>query len=231
MRHKMASIAHIFRLPVICDLCNQYHDGNLAICDSCSQWLTPIGYSCICCAQPLPPSTSQICGKCCRQKPLIDTVVTAYRYEEPLRTLLHEFKYQEGFHLLTWLTKLMLDAVSKNTARPQCLIPVPMHSKRLRLRGFNQAAELAKKMSQALNIPYDLSLCKKRVNTPSQASLSAIARQKNLRHAFEAKVKTYQHVALIDDLMTTGNTANEIARVLKNQGIKRVDLWCCARVC
>lgn len=230
MRYKIASITQLFQLPAICELCNQYHSGQLAICAACTALMTPLGPACCYCAQPLPDTAFLVCGQCCRKKPDIDTVITAYCFKEPLRTLLHEFKYREGLHLLTALTTFMLHAIPKNDYRSDCLIPVPMHPTRLRQRGFNQAAELCKTLSRRLHIPYDLSLCKKSVNTPPQAGLNAQDRKKNLRHVFHAKSKPYQHITLIDDLMTTGSTANEIARTLKSQGVKRVDLWCCARV-
>lgn len=230
MRHKIASIAQMLRLPAICGLCNQYHTGKLAICNECTALLTPLGPACCYCAHPLPDPTFLVCGHCCRKKPDLDTVITAYRFEEPLRTLLHEFKYHKGLYLSTCLTTLMLDALPNEHYDTECLIPVPMHPKRLANRGFNQAAVLAKQLSRRLNVPYDPSCCQKILNTAPQAGLNAQERKKNLRHAFLAKCRAYQHVTLIDDLLTTGSTANELARVLKRQGVRRVDLWCCARV-
>lgn len=230
MRYNIASITQLLRLPAICELCNQYHTGHLAICDGCTRLLTPIGPSCGYCALPLPDAAFLVCGKCCQKKPYVDTVMTAYCFEEPLRTLLHEFKYREGLHLLSFLTTLMIHALPVEGYNSECLIPVPMHPSRLRQRGFNQAAELTKQLGRRLKMPWELSHCQKKVNTIPQAGLSAQARRKNLRHAFHVKSGSYQHITLVDDLMTTGSTANELARVLKNQGVKRVDLWCCARV-
>ncbi len=230
MRHKIASITQMLRLPVICGLCNQYHTGKLAICKECTALLTPLGPACCYCALPLPDASFLVCGQCCRKKPYVDTVITAYRFEEPLRTLLHEFKYREGLYLSTFLTELMLHALPTDDYKTECLMPVPMHSTRLRKRGFNQAAELAKQLSRKLKLPCDLTHCRKSVNTAPQAGLNAKERKSNLRHAFQAKPKHYDHITLIDDLLTTGSTANELARLLKSQGVSRVDLWCCARV-
>lgn len=230
MRRKIASITQLFRLPAICSLCQQYHTSRLAICTECDALLTPLGPACRYCAEPLPDSSFLVCGRCIQKKPAIDAVLTAYRFEEPLRTLLHAFKYREGLHLLSYLATRMEDALPTHPYPTECLIPVPMHPKRLRQRGFNQAAELAKYLSRRLNIACPISLCQKRINTAPQAQLTAHARRKNLAHAFIAKPSHYQHVTLIDDLLTTGSTANELARVLKQQGVARVDLWCCARV-
>ena len=105
-----------------------------------------------------------------------------------------------------------------------------MHPIRLRQRGFNQAAELAKQLAHTLNLPFDLFSCKKIINTAAQAGLNEQQRRKNLRDAFEAKPLPYQHITLVDDLLTTGSTANDLAKVLKKQGVTRVDVWCCARV-
>ena len=104
-----------------------------------------------------------------------------------------------------------------------------MHPKRLKQRGFNQAAILTKLLARKLNIPYDLTSCQKIINTEPQASLDGEQRQKNLRKAFRCKPLPYEHVTLIDDLLTTGCTANELALTLKKTGVKRVDIWCCAR--
>ena len=229
MRHKIASIAQTFRLPAICSLCNQYHRNNVAICAPCHALLSPLGPACRHCAIPLPDAKFPVCGQCLRQKPDVDQVLTAYRFEEPLRTLLHEFKYHQGLYLSSFITQLMLDAICVTTYKTQCLIPVPMHPLRIRQRGFNQAAQLAKNLSRMLNLPFDLSSCQKVINTEPQAGLNAKQRKKNIDQTFQANPQHHQHVTLVDDLLTTGSTANELARVLKNKGVARVDLWCCAR--
>jgi len=229
MRHRIAQITQLLRLPAICTLCTQYHQGHLAVCDECLQFITPLGPACRHCATPLPDSTFLVCGQCCLKRPAVDHVISAYRFEEPLRTLLHQFKYREGLYLSSFLTTLMLNAMPTDMHNTQCLIPVPMHPKRLKQRGFNQAAELAKRLAQTLQRPCHRSLCHKIINTAPQAGLNAKQRRHNLRHAFIAKPIPYQHVTLVDDLLTTGSTANELACVLKKQGAVRVDLWCCAR--
>lgn len=229
MRQKIASITHLLRLPAICALCDHYHTGRLAVCRACITLFMPLGAACQYCAHPLPDARLLICGHCCKQQPIIDRTLTAYRFEEPLRTLMHEFKYHEGLYLLTFLSMLMQQALPTEGYTTECLIPVPMHPKRIRQRGFNQAAELAKHLSQALKVPYDLSHCHKHVNTPPQAGLNQVARYRNLKGAFRVTPMSYQHVTLIDDLLTTGSTAKELADTLKQQGVRRVDLWCCAR--
>ncbi|MGL5742893.1 MAG: ComF family protein [Legionella sp.] len=119
--------------------------------------------------------------------------------------------------------------MQNETHVPQCLIPVPMHPQRIRHRGFNQAAILAKLLAKKLKCAYDLTCCHKIHNTEPQANLDGEQRQKNLRRAFQSKPIPYDHVAIIDALLTTGSTANELAFSFKETGIKQVDVWCCAR--
>ena len=131
--------------------------------------------------------------------------------------------------MCSFLASILITAIPEEALKTECLIPVPMHPKRLQQRGFNQAAELVKHLSRAFKIPYALSHCKKIINTAPQAELTAAERRKNLRDAFHARPLPYQHVTLVDDLLTTGSTVNELAKTLKQLGVTRVDVWCCAR--
>ncbi|MCX7090373.1 MAG: ComF family protein [Legionellales bacterium] len=221
----------MFSLPALCRICHQYHRHPHAICHACTALLEPLGPACRSCAIPIPQQNPLICGACAVQPPALDNVITAYRFTEPLRTLLHAFKYEAALYLTSFLTHLMLQAKEEHYAT-ECLMPIPLHRQRLHTRGFNQAAVLAQHLSTAIQIPYVLHQCKKIVPTVAQASLSAKQRRTNLHQAFQAAPLPYQHVTLIDDLFTTGATANEVARTLKQQaGVQRVDLWCCARAC
>lgn len=233
--HKIANLTQMesymfIVLPALCPICRQYHRNQHAICQACMALLDPLGPACDLCAIPLPQPTPLICGACSVKPPDIDRVFTAYRFTEPLRTLLHAFKYEAALYLTSFLTTLMLEAIEGDYTT-QCLIPVPLHSKRLQTRGFNQATILAKQLSMLIQKPYSLYSCNKILPTVAQASLPAKQRRSNLSHAFQAKSLPYQHITLIDDLFTTGATANELARTLKQTGVQRVDLWCCARTC
>ncbi|KTC85909.1 MULTISPECIES: ComF family protein [Legionella] len=229
MRQKIASITQMLRLPSVCVLCYQYHRQPFAVCDSCLNLLKQIGPACRYCALPLPDDTFLSCGVCSKKKPAIDKTITAYLFEEPLRTLVHEFKYHEALYLVSFLARLMLNALPNGVLETQCLVPVPLHPKRLRQRGFNQAAELCKFLARKLALPYELNLCKKIIHTAPQASLNKKQRKQNLQNAFQSQLSPYQHITLVDDLLTTGSTANELALAFKQQGVAQVDLWCCAR--
>lgn len=219
------------RLPALCQICGQYHQDKYPICQPCIALLDPLGPACRCCAMPLPQHPPLVCGACLVRPPDIDRVFTAYRFTEPLRTLLHAFKYEAALYLTTFLCDLILSAHDQED-RSECLIPIPLHHRRLRTRGFNQAAVLAQKLSTQLNKPCELQACSKILPTLPQAGLNAKQRRNNLLHAFAAEPLAYQHVTLIDDLYTTGATANAVAKILKQQaGVLTVDLWCCARAC
>jgi len=188
-----------------------------------------LGPSCHHCAFPLFDNAFAVCGYCIKKKPYFDTSTIAYSFEEPLRSLLHRFKYHNELYLGPFLSQLILNAWRHMPTYPQCLIPVPMHRQKIKSRGFNQTAILTRIIAKRLQIPYDLYFCKKIINTQPQAQLDGTKRRNNLQGAFTVCTLPYTHVALIDDLLTTGNTANELAHTLKKSGVERVELWCCAR--
>ena len=219
------------RLSAPCRICRLYHKQPYAICQACRALLEPLGPACRSCAIPLPQKTPVICGACSVKPPALDCVFTAYRFTEPLRTLIHAFKYEAALYLASFLTQLILEA-TEDTDPTECLIPIPLHKKRLQNRGFNQAALLAQNLSFHSQKPCILQACSKILPTPAQAGLDAKQRRTNLLDAFQTTRLPYRHVTLIDDLFTTGATANAVAKLLKEQaGVERVDLWCCARAC
>ncbi len=200
------------------------------ICHYCDSLLPRLGPACRQCATPLPNDNLSLCGHCIKKPPAIDNVFATYRFEEPLRTLLHDFKYREKLHLSHFLVQKMLlnpPDISAGT----CLIPVPIHRKRLYHRGFNQAAILAHQLNKHINVHYLSNHIQKIKNTAPQAELEAKARRRNLRGSFKLKPIHYQHIILVDDLITTGNTANELAYQLKRQDAHQVSLWCIAKTC
>jgi ComF family protein len=229
VRQKLLSITQSLCLPSICSLCRQFHKSNLAVCAPCIEFLKPLETTCQHCAYPLADDNYLVCGQCIKNPPHFSKAIIAYVFEEPLRSLMHQFKYNNGLYLGAFFSHLMLHAFKKQAIKPDCLIPVPMHPKRLKQRGFNQAAVLTQLLARILQLPYDLSSCKKILNTAPQANLNGEERKKNLHNAFYTAPLPYEHVVVVDDLMTTGNTANELARTLKKSGVKTVDIWCCAR--
>lgn len=226
---KRWSIPQWLRLRFPCALCNQYHQNNAAVCEKCQVLLPRQQFTCQVCAHPLTDASLLLCGHCIKSPPSFDSATAPLLFEEPARTLIHQFKYHEGLFLTSFLAQQMLTMTPKNIYQTDCLVPIPMYPKSLSQRGYNQALELTKHLSKQLQIPYQKKLCIKTKSTPSQASLNKKERQINLVGAFEVKACKYQHITLIDDIMTTGSTAQILATAFKKQGAKRVDVWCIAR--
>lgn len=224
----MINLSAWLRLPAVCALCNHYHRDATAVCGHCLPHLPILIHPCERCSLPLPESAFPLCGHCLKTPPAFDRVITRYAYADPLRTLLHAYKYRQKLYLRSFFTQLLLDAWPPDT-QPDCIIPVPLHPARLKERGFNQAAELARTLARRLAIPLEINLCEKIINTAHQVGLDAQQRQRNLARSFLVKPTRYRHVVLLDDVMTTGSTANALAAELKDQGVKQVDVWCCMR--
>ncbi len=210
-----------------CLLCQQPVQQRTLLCDYCQVELPSLSHPCPLCATPMPQA-APLCGRCLSRPPAWDRLRVLADYEEPYRNLLIGLKYhkqQEAAHLLGQLFAGQL----QSGERPQVLLPVPLHWWRQWHRGYNQAELLAKEISSQLGIPLDSHLLKRHRATPSQARLGRAARQRNLRHAFSLGSHDYQHVALIDDIVTTGATARELTRRLKHSGVKKVEVWAICR--
>jgi len=145
--------------------------------------------------------------------------------------MLCALKYRQHLSFARPIAGVMVDAViTQRQKRPDMLCAVPMTSRALRKRGLNQSVFIARFISRALGIPLCASLLQKTRHTDQQSALSAKSRQSNLVGAFACRRPLDgQHVALIDDILTTGATANEISNTLKAAGAARVDIWVCAR--
>ncbi|MEH6811383.1 MAG: ComF family protein [Motiliproteus sp.] len=177
------------------------------------------------------PSHSR-CGKCLSKPPKFDRTLAPMSYEFPVNFLISQLKHQAKPDLLQLCSELFVHRFKAEISQqpPQLIIPVPLHRSRLYSRGYNQAAEWARYLSQQLDIPYDQNICKRGLATPHQQGLSAKQRRRNLAKAFsvEAQQKLH-HVAIVDDVMTTGTTLDLLAHELRKSGIERIDAWCFAR--
>ena len=163
--------------------------------------------------------------------PPLGTAIAAFRYAPPLDHWLPRFKFHRDLAAGRLLSALMVPVVA-GADRPQALVPIPLHRARLRQRGYDQALELARPVARALRMP----LCADRLvrirATAPQSELDADARGRNLRGAFAVRPGPAlpAHVALVDDVMTTGATLQAAASALRDAGVGRVDAWVCARV-
>ncbi|KAA0978427.1 ComF family protein [Pseudomonas sp. ANT_H12B] len=219
----------------ICLLCGEASDERTPICTACETDLPWLGDHCQTCALPLP-APGLTCGQCLNQPPSFERVAAPWTYSFPIDSLITRFKHNAkwpfGRLLAEILAQFLQHRFDEDLDRPDALIPVPLAPKRLRQRGFNQAAMLAHWLSASLDIPSDERLLSRTQDTSAQQDLNADERKKNLRHAFalapEAPIKG-RHLALVDDVLTTGATAQALARLLMNAGAARVDVYCLAR--
>lgn len=201
------------------------------LCSYCEEELVANRNVCRCCALPLPAADGAPCVACRRRTRRFDAAFAAYRYEYPVDRLVQRFKYHGDLAVGRVLAELMARALAaRSMEAPLALVPVPLARAKQRERGFNQALELARPIARALALPIRMDLCARVRVTQDQAGLAARDRQRNVRGAFAASnAGMPRHVALIDDVLTTGSTCDELARVLKRAGAERVDVWVVAR--
>ncbi len=172
----------------------------------------------------------QLCGRCLKKPPRFDETHAPFLYEESLKFVITQLKFQHRYSHARLLGTLLAKQLMKNTELPECLIPVPLHPKRYQERGFNQSIEISRHLSRQLSIPMDIKSCIRHRDTAHQTDLAAKQRRKNMRQAFSIlSPLRYQHVAIVDDVMTTGATVSSLAEALKKQGVARVDVWVSAR--
>ncbi len=224
---------HNTLFPAICLLCGTQGTENIDICAPCQNDLPHNHNCCRICALPLPSNHTDepICGKCLKQTPIFDCCHAPFSYGYPISGLISNFKFNGKLHAGRLLSELLINFIKTNNLElPHLIIPVPLHPKRLRERGFNQALELAKPIGRHFNIPVDTKSCKRTRATETQSTLDKKIRVKNMRGAFEiVQPLNCEHIALIDDVVTTGTTVNELAKAVKASGVQRVDVWALAR--
>jgi ComF family protein len=215
-------------LPARCLVCGERGDGRQDLCRDCRAALPWNRQACARCALPLP-AAAPACGRCLRLPPPFDASRAAFRYGFPLDRLLPRLKFHGDLAAGRLLAELCAEALA-DAPRPELLMPVPLHPARLRQRGYDQALELARPVARALGVP----LCTDRLHrqraTAAQSELGAAARRRNVRDAFALRPGSLPtHVAVFDDVMTTGATLAECCRTLRRAGVARVEAWAVAR--
>lgn len=221
-------------LPPRCLVCGEAGADGHDLCVACRDALPWNHACCERCGLPQPERVPA-CGRCLRKPPPLERVRAAFRYEFPVNQLLPRFKFHQdlaaGRELAEAMRGMLTGDLADVAARPLALIPVPLHVSRLRERGYNQALELARPLARAFDIPLMREALRRTRATAPQSDLGALARRRNPRDAFAVgDVALPAHVALIDDVMTTGATLHECARVLQRAGVQRVEAWVVARV-
>ncbi len=209
-----------------CTLCGARVRGEL-ICAGCAADLPRLAEErCPQCALPSPGGL--LCGACLRHPPRFDRCEAVYRYGFPLDALIQHCKYGGGQEL----ADLFADALAERLAGrplPDLMVPMPLHPERLRERGFNQALEIARRLGTRLDLPFTHA-CRRLRNTPPQAGLDLKARKRNLRGAFECDTGLQgKRIALLDDVMTSGSSLNELAQAARRAGATEISAWVVAR--
>ena len=199
------------------------------LCEPCYNHLPQLPLNhCPICLWPVP--TAEICGACLTKPPAFTRTIAALRYTFPVDAMIHALKYQTNLAIAPILANLLITRLIATERMPDIIIPMPLHRVRLRERGFNQAMEISRYISKHMRIVLLPDSCQRIKHTPPQTGLPWKDRQKNIRKAFSCKIDlSGKHVALVDDVMTTGATLNELAKVLRKQGATEISNWVIAR--
>jgi len=226
-------------LPYDCVICLNVSDQKRDICQSCEKQLPYLSHGCIQCGNSLPQKNrlSEKCGRCIQDTPYYDRTIVGFTYTTPIDIWIKQFKFHKKGMYANILCQIYMEKLAAYYQlypenKPQLLIPVPLHWRRLISRGYNQTDTIARYLSKALNIPIIHNRCVKRIKfTPPQAQLSRDKRHHNIRGVFKVKEGiSIEHIAIVDDIFTTGNTANELAKELKKTGVTTISIFALARV-
>lgn len=218
-----------FVQPWRCLLCAASGAASIDLCADCIAEMPRNRSCCSRCALPLA-TPAALCGECQRRAPPWDAAWSPFRYGWPLDRL--EARYKFGADLAAG--RALSTLWQRETCPlplPHLLLTVPLHRSRLRQRGYNQALELARPLARQLGVPLQHGVLHRPRRTEAQTELDAVGRRRNVRGAFALRpgIALPAHVAILDDVMTTGATLAECARVLKRAGVQQVDVWALAR--
>lgn len=206
----------LFPDDVKCIVCGrEMRPSRYGLCDSCKLDLNQ-NY-CLRCGRH-KVGIGDYCDECSRSVLYFDEARSAVSYDGNAKSLVRRLKYGNAEYLAKYLSRYLLDLLLVSDWTADCITFVPMHKSRRAKRGYNQAELLASDLAEWVDIPC-VPLLQKTVKTVNQARLSRDERMENLKDTFAPTDETVpEHVILVDDVMTTGSTVNECARVLKNAG-------------
>lgn len=219
-------------LPYHCILCSYKTERWQDLCDQCRQALPQSMHACWRCAMPMPETG--LCGLCLTTPPPFDHTHALYLYASPITNLILELKFSQALINARILGELLAEQITHTwyaqKPLPDLIIPMPLHVTRLKERGFNQAIEMARPIAQKTRLPLDVHSVLRIKPTLPQATLSASDRIKNVQGAFAVTCDlSGLHIAVVDDVITTGNTMREFCHILKQHGAQTIDVWCIAR--
>lgn len=222
-----------FALPPRCGGCGTIVDDVDSFCADCWKKLEFLGPGgCMRCGLPLKATDAETCGACLAKPPRLDRIRAAVAYDEISRSIAMRLKYGRKVALARTMSRYMQPLVGEHSP-DALLVPVPLHRWRIWGRGFNQSAMVAKELSRRTGIPVSVDALRRTRATPPLKGMNLNQRRRLVAGAFRASAEAElrgRTVVLVDDVLTTGSTANACARVLKSAGAARVDLISWARV-
>ena len=238
MQWSLARLTLVIRdilFPPCCAACQArpFVPARNRLCHDCLESAMPIEPPvCTVCGRPFhgPQGTGHICGLCIKDPPSFNTARSVFQYQGSVRTLIHRIKYNDDGYALSALSSMARERVLLDHLKPDMVIPVPLHSKRLRKRGFNQSLRLAGTIFP--HIPQGIDVLTRILNTKPQTELSMKERFRNVRNAFEVAnslPEGVETILLLDDVYTTGATVRACAKALKRAGAKEVHVFTVAR--
>lgn len=212
-----------------CLCCGLNKSSSLGACLACWKTLpTPPKMACPCCGQP--SVESNLCGHCQRNPPYFDALISAFRYDYPLRSIIQRYKYGKKLNLSHQLGQLFYSQIPDDLAikwRAEAILVIPLSKQRLKERGFNQSLALAQILAQRWQLPLLNHIVLRTRHTERQAQLPAQEREQNVRNAFTFNPKKqsnfpYRCVIIVDDVATSGATLSAVAQLLKQNGVEKV---------
>lgn len=225
-REQVSAVTHAWLTPS-CTLCHLplEQQAQHGTCHSCQAWYAPIP-RCQRCGLPCLTITPQ-CGQCLRSPPPWQRLFCIGDYHFPLSHAIHQLKYQRQF----WQARHLAARLAECIAEPAPLITcVPLHWRRQLQRGFNQSECIARPLAKHLGRQFDPHLFTRKRSTPAQQQLTKSQREKNLAGAFQRQsIPLVNHVAIVDDVVTTGSTIRQLCDLLLEVGIERIDIYCLCR--
>jgi len=219
--------------PQYCVLCLARIFNRLPVCQSCWQSLPWLEHACHKCG--LPITNAERCAQCYKSPPNFDRLYALWTHEEPMRCLVKDLKFNKrldyAYLFGAALAKQLQEKYQSDFLKqPDWLVPVPLHAKRVRERGFNQSLLIAKTIGKKARIPVLYKSCIRRIHTEPQLNLPEKQRRRNILGAFEVVSDcSDKHIAIVDDVVTTGSTVGELAKQFKLRGARQVDVYCISR--
>nr|WP_075988041.1 phosphoribosyltransferase family protein [Vibrio fluvialis] len=208
----------------LCDLPLESHSTQ-SLCGACLDWYAPTT-RCARCGLPCETPTEQ-CGQCLTSPPPWHKLYCLGDYRFPLNQSVHQLKYQRQF----WQARPLAGLLAPRIVSPAPLVTcVPLHWRRHAWRGFNQSDVLARQLAQQLGSQYQPRLFSRRLATPPQQGLNKAQRRRNLNQAFVLNsAPNHRHIAIVDDVVTTGSTVRQLCNLLLDVGVESLDIYCICR--